>query len=97
MIHFYTMTDSLSQLQLGDMAIYYSYKMPIAYRTKSHGLRIRKFGHSEVVDRDIEMITLNKIYISSDSEIFTYNLNDQMKREILSLAEKIALKGLNLC
>ena len=101
MINFYSFSQDCHQLNFGDMTIYYSFKMPCVYRTAMHGVRVRKDMFIGVwgakVRRHVEEILIGKNYVLCDKDAFICNLNEQFKREILSMAKKVAMEGLKLC
>ena len=92
------MDTNLFQIRIGDMDIYFSFKIPIAYRSKKHGLRIRGKIHPEVVDstlnKHIEIITVcnSKQVVFTEEKIFDYEIEDQFKRTIYDLGKKFTLE-----
>jgi len=101
MITFYSYTPDCHKLRFGDITIYYIFKLPFAYRTKSHGLRVRSDalkGHWGMKSKKAaEEIIWGNTYVTSEPDAFKYNLEEQAKRAILEMAKQIALEGLKLC
>lgn len=102
MIRFYERDTGFHQVEFGDMVIYYSFKMPFAYKTKYHGLRIRKDAFEgywgEKTSHCIKILLISESkYILNSSEVFEYGMNEQFKRTILEMATKVAKRGLGLC
>lgn len=102
MIVFYERDVGFHQVEFGNMVIYYSFKMPFAYKTKFHGLRIRRDafeGHwGEATLNCIKILLIsNSKYILSSEEVFNYGIDEQFKRTVLEMAKVISKKGLGLC
>lgn len=102
MIRFYRYGPDFTQLEFGRMILYYSFKMPFAYKTPEHGLRISKDAFNgnwgSITKLHVqELLISQKKYLLSEKEIFKFNMNDQFKRTILKMANDIAKKGLGLC
>lgn len=102
MIKFYCHEDGFNQVEFGNMVIYYSFKMPFAYRTKTSKLKIEedafngKWGYK--TSKFVNLLLLsNSSYILSEKEVFNFNIDDQFKREILQMAKNITKKGFGLC
>lgn len=83
MINFYCLEDNLYQVCIRDLSIYYSFKMPIAYRIKKD-LRVRKGLLSPM---HINIVTTGQYYVTTDAEVFDFNLKHIFKATIYNLAE----------
>lgn len=99
MLTFYCMDTNLFQIRIGAMDIYFSFKMPIAYRSKQHGLRIRGEEPNKMCDditrhKHIEIITVcnQARAMFMDKDNFQWELEDQFKRTIYDLAKKCTLE-----
>lgn len=93
MLNFYCMDTNLFQIRIGGMDIYFSFKMPIAYRSEMHGLRIRKID-SPVMNKHVDIITTcnTKKAVFMNKNEFNWELEDQFKRNIYNMAKKCTLE-----
>ena len=82
MINFYSLSDNLHQILIRDLSIYYSFKMPVAYRNKDQGLRVRK----GLIKIDFEIITAGHRYLIMHQKNFDSNLERNFKSAIYNLA-----------
>ena len=102
MLTFYIMDTNLFQVRLGDMDIYFSFKMPIAYRSKHHGLRMRgcykDYLYNSTIQRHIEIITVcnSKEAVFMDKEVFDWEYKDQFKRTIYDLGKQCTLERMGI-
>lgn len=100
MIQFYSYATDCHQLRFGDIAIYYSFKMPFAYKTKKDTLRVRRdmfvglWGAQ--VRAHVQLAVGGKKVVLSEKDVFNSTLDEQIKRNILEMAKKIAIEGLNV-
>jgi len=83
MINFFMLTENLNQVCIRDLSIYFSYKMPIAYRVKKD-LRIRRGLHNE---KHLDAITAGHYFVITDAEAFDFNLRHIFRSTIYNLAE----------
>jgi hypothetical protein len=92
------MDTNLFQIRLGEMDIYFSFKMPIAYRSKQHGLRIREMISVGIQGRHVEIITTcnpaKAVFMNKNN--FDWEYKDQLKRTIYDLAKKCTLERMGI-
>ena len=93
MLTFYHMDTNLYQIRIGDMDIYFSFKMPIAYRSKRHGLRVKEIDGPNA-KKHIEIITIcnTKKPVFMDKDTFKFEIENQFKRTIYDLGKKFTLE-----
>jgi len=96
MINFYSLTEDCHQVLIGKMAIYFSFKVPVAYRTKMHGLRVCESRWGPRTTSHIEMITLMKKHITMDKDGFNWSMKDQFQRAIWDLGKEFTLKRMGI-
>ncbi len=92
MINFYSLSDHLHQICLRDLSIYYSFKMPIAYRISGQGLRTRK----NLRKVDLDIITAGHTYMIMHKRNFDANLKRLFKSTIYNLAEDYTKKRMKI-
>ena len=94
MINFYRLDTNLHEICIGNMDIYFSFKIPIAYRTKQHDLRICGGKHKE----HIRIITVcnTKKAMFMDEESFNWEIKDQFKRTIYDMAKQFTLERMGI-
>lgn len=92
MLNFYSLDSNLHQICLRDLSIYFSFKMPVAFRIKSHGLRIRKY----IFPEDFRIITAGNTYLIMDQTNFDTSLKHIFKSTIYNLAEDYTKKRMGI-
>ena len=92
MINFYLLGTNLYQVCIRDLSIYYSFKMPIAYRVKKD-LKIRR--GMNYMDH-FYIITAGHTYVETDPNAFDFNLKHLFKQTIYNLAEDYTKDRMNI-
>jgi len=83
MINFFRFSDNLHEVCIRDLSIYYSFKMPVAYRINGD-LKIRQ----HMSKRHFEIIIAGREqYVTVERDIFDFNLKHIFKSTIYNLAE----------
>lgn len=94
MINFYRLDTNLHEICIGNMDIYFSFKTPIAYRTKEHGLKICEGKKSDHVRIITVCNTKKAMFI--DEEKFNWEIRDQFKRTIYDMAKQFTLERMGI-
>ena len=82
MINFFRFSDNLHEICIRDLSIYYSFKMPVAYRINGE-LKIRKY----ISKRHFEIIVAGHEHVTVEKDVFDFNLRYIFKSTIYNLAE----------
>lgn len=94
MINFYRLDTNVHEICIGGMDIYYSFKNPVAYRTKEHGLRMCESNiaaHTRVITA-----CNTKKAVLMDKEGFDWAIKDQFKRTIYNMAKQLTLERMGI-
>jgi len=98
MINFYRLDTNVHEICIGGMDIYYSFKNPIAYRTKEHGLRMLEGNYGKTVKNHVRIITAcnTKEVVFMDRNGFDWAIKDQFKRTIYNMAKQFTLERMGI-
>jgi len=81
-IRLYNLTKNIYEIVLGELSIWYSFKLPVACRRK------KTFIVREMDPRHLEEITVNHKFKKVESTVFIKRLNTMVDTEIKQLANK---------
>jgi len=91
MINFYRLAENLHQVCIRDLSIYYSYKIPAAYRV-GKDLRVSE----SMVKQHFDIITAGHKYLLTNKTKFNFDLKYLFKSTIYNLAEDFTLEKLKI-
>ena len=82
-IKLYQITQNLNEIVIGQMAVFYSYKMPVAFRYPTVGICVR-----EPIDPShLREIVTNKKYKIFNNGIFFKKLNAYEKKALKAILD----------
>lgn len=89
--NFYRLAENLHQLCIGDISIYYSYKIPVAYRI-GKDLKISE----SIVKEHMDILSAGHKPLIMDKNNFNFNLRYYFKSSIYNLAENFTKERLGV-
>lgn len=95
MINFYCFTENCHQIRLGNLSIYFSFKVPIGYRIKQD-LWISEHSWGPKTEEHIKIITTGHKFVLVEKIRFNYKLEEQFRRTIWDLGKEFTLNRMGI-